>query len=280
MKIKILGTAAAEGIPSPFCKCRFCEYSRRHLKSEQRKRSSVLIDNDLLIDMGPDILWNSVSQNISYSNLRFILFSHSHFDHFSVPSLLLCSKEYRITEMEKPIILVGSSQVYEKLINYLDVMGIDKLKFFSNYHYTVVKPGEKLILGKYIITTIESTHSKIEKCLLYVIKNDDKVFFYSTDTAVFNVHDIFKEYTDKFDLVLSDCTYGINSQTTRRNRHMGVTDNIKIYNEMKKNGLLKDDSRYILTHFSHDSMIPSYLMQEYVKQSNMEIAYDGMEVDI
>ena len=64
MKIKILGTAAAEGIPAPFCNCRFCKYSRNHLKYEQRKRSSVLIDNMLLIDMGPDILWNSVSHNI------------------------------------------------------------------------------------------------------------------------------------------------------------------------------------------------------------------------
>lgn len=280
MNIKILGTAAAEGIPSPFCSCRFCEYSRKHLKLEQRKRSSVLIDKILLIDMGPDTLWNSVSQNISYNRLRFILFSHSHFDHFSVPSLLLNSNAYRKKRIEEPIKLVGSPQVYRKLINYLDIMAIDKKDFFSNYHYTVVKPGEELMLGKYIITILESTHSRTEKCLLYVIRNEEKSFFYSTDTAMYNVQEVFKNYSDKLDVVLSDCTYGINSQSVRKKRHMGLIDNIKIFNEMKTNNLLKETSRYILTHFSHDSMIPNYLLKDYAKRYNMEIAYDGMEVNI
>ena len=29
MKIKFLGTGAAEGIPSTFCNCKICEYARR-----------------------------------------------------------------------------------------------------------------------------------------------------------------------------------------------------------------------------------------------------------
>lgn len=280
MKIKILGTGAAEGVPAPFCKCRFCEYSRDHLDEELRKRSSVLVDDVLMVDFGPDILWNSLIHKVEYCNIKYIIFSHSHFDHFCISSLLLASKKYRENKISAPIVLVGSEQLLKKLQKLIDIMEIDSRDFWSNYEFIIAKHGEKISLGNYIVEIIPSTHSKTEECFLFLIKDKKNTFFYSTDTSIYDVEEAFGEYTGSIDLILSDCTYGLKSHNAFRNRHMGIDDNFEIWKKMYSRGLLKDTSQYILTHFSHDSMIPYHMMCDYTKKKNMEVAYDGMEIKL
>ena len=56
VKITFLGTAAAEGYPNPFCRCENCEGARKVGGRALRKRASALIDDQLLIDFGPDLL--------------------------------------------------------------------------------------------------------------------------------------------------------------------------------------------------------------------------------
>lgn len=50
MKIKYLGTAAAEGIPAIFCECANCKRSRMLGGKNIRTRSQAIIDDVLLID--------------------------------------------------------------------------------------------------------------------------------------------------------------------------------------------------------------------------------------
>lgn len=48
MKIKYLGTAAAEGIPALFCRCDICKEARKRGGREIRTRSQAIIDEKLL----------------------------------------------------------------------------------------------------------------------------------------------------------------------------------------------------------------------------------------
>ena len=54
MKLKYLGTAAAEGIPVLFCDCDVCKKSMQLGGRNIRTRSQAIIDNTLLIDFPPD----------------------------------------------------------------------------------------------------------------------------------------------------------------------------------------------------------------------------------
>ena len=56
MRFTFLGTGAAEAIPDPFCRCRVCEIARRERGPHIRARSTALVNDDLLIDIGPDLL--------------------------------------------------------------------------------------------------------------------------------------------------------------------------------------------------------------------------------
>ena len=52
MEVVLLGTGAADGWPNPFCRCASCEDARRC--GVLRGQTSALVDDELLIDCGPE----------------------------------------------------------------------------------------------------------------------------------------------------------------------------------------------------------------------------------
>lgn len=54
MQITFLGTGAASAVPLPFCTCSLCQTARRLGAKELRARSALLVNDDLMIDFGPD----------------------------------------------------------------------------------------------------------------------------------------------------------------------------------------------------------------------------------
>ena len=53
MKLTFLGTGAGEGYPGYWCECPHCTYARKHRGKNLRTNSSMVIDEELLIDIGP-----------------------------------------------------------------------------------------------------------------------------------------------------------------------------------------------------------------------------------
>ena len=58
MRIRYLGTAAAEGFPAVFCNCAACKMARE--LGELRTRSQALIDETLLVDLPPETYYHTV----------------------------------------------------------------------------------------------------------------------------------------------------------------------------------------------------------------------------
>lgn len=56
MKLTFLGTAAATAMPLPFCNCNLCKTAKLLKGKDIRRRTSIVINNDILIDLGPDLL--------------------------------------------------------------------------------------------------------------------------------------------------------------------------------------------------------------------------------
>lgn len=54
MRLTFLGTAAATACPLPFCRCAACTAAREAGGKDCRARSSLLVNQDLLLDLGPD----------------------------------------------------------------------------------------------------------------------------------------------------------------------------------------------------------------------------------
>ena len=78
MKIKYLGTAAAEGYPALFCECERCVAARKLGGKNVRTRTQCIIDDRLVIDWPPDAFFHSINHGIDFTYIKSLLISHIH----------------------------------------------------------------------------------------------------------------------------------------------------------------------------------------------------------
>ena len=96
MIVTFLGTSAANAYPEAFCHCENCARARALGGASLRKRSSVLINDDLLIDLGPDIMVASQMPGRPLTQVRRCLQTHAHADHLDASHLLSRSPSYGV----------------------------------------------------------------------------------------------------------------------------------------------------------------------------------------
>src|SRR5512136_2933531 len=96
MRVQFLGTGAAEAVPGLFCNCPTCQRVRELGGRNVRCRSSVLINDDLLIDYGPDTSAQATRFRLDLTCVRDIVFTHSHLDHLCTYDLWFRTQGSRI----------------------------------------------------------------------------------------------------------------------------------------------------------------------------------------
>ena len=109
MRITFLGTAAATACPLVFCRCRACQSAWALGGRDMRRRSSVLIGDDLLIDLGPDLMSAAFAFGVDVSRVRWWLQTHSHSDHFDAGHLITRIADYA-TEATLPLEVCASPE--------------------------------------------------------------------------------------------------------------------------------------------------------------------------
>lgn len=96
LKIKFLGTSSGQTLPRENCSCPQCQLKD---KKDRRRRSSILINQKILIDAGPDIL--KQLRNNQITNLDSIIITHEHNDHTGgLKYLLKVNRNLRIIRMK------------------------------------------------------------------------------------------------------------------------------------------------------------------------------------
>lgn len=81
MKLTFLGTGAGEGYPGYWCECPHCTYARRKRGKNLRTNSCLLINEDLLIDIGPSCFDNAARFGVNLTQIKVLLVTHPHEDH-------------------------------------------------------------------------------------------------------------------------------------------------------------------------------------------------------
>ena len=114
LQVTFLGTAAAPSMPIPFCVCQTCSDARRAAGKNLRKRSSMAINDDLLVDIGPDIATASFAHDVSLTDIRICLLTHAHADHFD-PEFLMSRHEEYATVVAQELLLAGSSDTLRSI---------------------------------------------------------------------------------------------------------------------------------------------------------------------
>lgn len=273
MKLLYLGTAAAEAMPAVFCNCAVCMRARKEKGKNIRARSQMLIDEEMLVDFGPDAYLNAVRFGVDLSAVKHLLITHSHIDHFLPFEFYYRSKGCAENMREEKMNVYGNAAVKEKLSLYMQ--GQDLAAY--GVEFVQIKPFERLQIGAYAVTALPAKHIHTEDAFVFLIEKEEKVLLYCNDTGVLGEDTL--AYLEKRNKTLQcisfDCTYAT-VEAGRWQGHMSLEDNALLFDEMKKRGIADAATQVVCTHFSHWNMRMHDEMQTLADKYGFTIAYDGM----
>ncbi len=275
MKIIFLGTGASEGIPGLFCSCKVCEAARQKKERELRRRTSVMIDGDFMIDFSPDLFDCAINWGMDYRNIKRIFITHSHEDHFDADTLV-ARTWFNIKDFEVPKLKIYGNDHVIKCVGEKSICRRSEKTFDLNtveVYKTITEDG-------YTVVALQADHVKGEKSLLYLVQKGGKTYFHCTDSGELreNVFAYFKSQKIHIDAVAFDCTYAFLNE--KYYGHMNCKQVLKMRDKLKELSIIDEKSRVFLTHISHTGKATHEELSAYAKQYGMEVAYDGMEVEI
>lgn len=281
MKIKYLGTAAAEAIPAMFCVCEKCREARKRGGKNIRTRSQALIDGALLIDFPADTFMHCVQNDIDLSEISDCLVTHTHADHFYGGDLCSAMPGFSVLADKKPILTFHGSRGAMLEVNSV----VNKLDPSANKYIAVdILWGlyEPHAVGEFTVTTMQAIHDPAAHPVIYIIENKEgKRLLYAHDTGYFcdEVWDYIKKSGVKFDFVSLDCT-NANDPQMPHCAHMNLTDNIRVMNRLKELGAADGKTIFCANHFSHNGTDVLYEeFSEIAEKAGIITSYDGMEVE-
>ncbi len=277
MKIKFLGTGAAEGVPALFCNCEYCKTIRSLGESEYRTRSQVLIDEVLSIDFPSDSYAHSLKFGVEFSRLKYILATHSHMDHFYAHDFIL--RGYKYADFSEPRLdIYGNSEV-EKVFCECTAREM-KPEVAPHVKCNVIKPYQVLNIGEYRVLTLPANHSKTEDALLFYVERGEKGYLHLYDTGRISdeAFDFLSLNKTNIKLVCFDCTF-IEHTGGNSARHMGIEDDMIMKQKLKERGLIDENTKLIISHFSHNSNPTREHLKTVEKQYGVKAAYDGFYID-
>jgi phosphoribosyl 1,2-cyclic phosphate phosphodiesterase len=278
MRFQFLGTAAAEAIPARFCECPVCRKARELKGREIRKRASYLIDDDILVDIGPDSFFQEMLYDIDYLKLKRLIITHPHCDHL-LTSELLWRYDLNYSKVSQDITIYGGYHVFSKIMG--DCCHSCGAITPAELHFkpVVVQPGKLIAEENFELLPMAANHMPGGTPMIYIVKRGDKKVLICNDTGWMCDETWQSLAGAEVDMALIDSTCGI-VRPDVRNGHMGVNTVKAVVAELKKIKAVKDSARIIATHFSHNGGGNHADYEAVYNPDGIEVAYDGMIVEL
>ena len=283
MKIQYWGTAAAEGVPGIFCDCETCRLAREHKGRKVRTRSQVLINDDLLIDFGPDTYSNSLKYDFNLTYLEHIIITHPHEDHLYSEELWHRLKGFACKIGTPSLSVHGSEDTLMKLCEVdKDVKGFQKQ---DRVLYDVMKPYETRQIGRYMVTPLPAEHGT-KQPFVYLIEEGKKSFLLLNDCGrpSYELYDYLIKRGIVLNAISFDTTYGnenVLAKYGKADHHMGLVDNAAVKSFFDMNGVSNADTVCVVTHFSHQGIDADYdKMCAHSEKYGFIVSYDGLDLEI
>lgn len=278
MKLKYLGTAAAEGWPALFCKCEYCENARKAGGKNIRTRSQALINDDLLIDFPADTYMHAVTNRLDMSAVKYCFVTHSHLDHFSPTDVFLRNTDFYAHNMTTPIMtFYGNGDVIDKLKKTIRLWLGDEV--FPSIEYDEIKAFKTVCVGRYKVTPLPANHKNNESAFVYLIESDDGNILYLHDTGLLydEVYDYLETRKVRVGLISYDCTYVILESA---GGHMGLDSVPYVRKRLEEIGVADANTLSVVNHFSHNGKLLHDELCKEAEKINFITAYDGMEIEV
>ncbi len=284
MRLTFLGTGASEGYPAPFCACPNCQTARRLGGPNLRKRSAALVNDDVLIDLGPDLIAASQMHGVSLLAVRYILQTHAHTDHLDPNLLTIRLPGWMPTD--PPLLHWYGGQdmldaVHRRLAaSHTWLSGGVPPDFLTQVRvtFTAVVPGQRFAVGPYSVTSVPANHGGPgETVQLYVVEDGSATLFYATDTAPLSegALSILRNLERPIDLLVLDETMGEDADAGHHNLDSFSAE----VTHLREMGVLAPGGRVLAHHLSHGNP-PHAELAARLAPLGVDVAYDGLAVEV
>lgn len=284
MRATFLGTAAFEGYPDAFCACVNCQHARALGGRSLRKRSSVLINDDLLIDLGPDLMAAAQMHDFTLAGLRYCLQTHEHADHLDPSHFLSRSPSYEVPDAPHLHFYATQGALDGALRSigphpFTDAPDGSRVSESLNLSVHAVAPFQTFAVGPYRVHSVWATHDPSIVALLDVIERDRRTLFYGTDTGPLPeaTWSALRDGRHRFNLIMLDHTFGL---STRASGHLNREQFLEQIARMHNEGLLAEDARIFAHHLAHHSNPVHPALVAIAGERGYEVAYDGLTVTV
>ncbi|MBE7082698.1 MAG: hypothetical protein E7378_03390 [Clostridiales bacterium] len=280
MKITVLGTGGF-AYPLVFCECDYCNKARILGGKNIRKRASILINDEMIIDLTPDC---QVAMNMYQKDMgkvKYLLQTHTHLDHFDINHFTSLDYKY-CTKKSKELILICSDECLKDIQN--KASQFDRMDLYNEEYLNKIKlktktinHGEILSCEDYIIKPIYCSHDERIGAQLYLIKQQGKTLLYATDTPMLTDVTLQELKGEKIDCIFLDESFGVQDYTFSHLNIKGFDEYIKT---LKQNNLLSDKCLVYATHITHDGNPTHEELNQILNKNGYNVAYDGLEFEL
>lgn len=210
MKVVVLGTGAADGLPQPFCDCATCADARA--TGTVRSPGGLLVDEVLLIDAPPAVGAAAARAGVDLRRVRTIAVSHAHSDHWD-PSILL-HRSWQ--DPRAPLRIIGPESVLHSARGWLAPD--------SPVELIAAQPGAGLELEQHFLRVLPATHGTADpgqavdplaaEAVLFEVLSGDAALLYGADTGPPDEVMLAAVAEAQYDVVLLELTFGAHGPTT------------------------------------------------------------------
>ena len=184
MKIHFLGTGAGDWL-----------LEKTNNMSEFRMHASVLLDDVLLIDPGPNVLNAMQEQSIDKTKIKYIINTHKHYDHYSENSVKALS---------------------------------DYATFFN------ICANQTIEIGNYTVIAFKANHGTCDDAVHFIISDGSSRLFYGMDGAWLMYDEVAAIKKQGIDFAVIDGTVGFIDGDYRIFEHNNLNMVLEIAKSLNK----------------------------------------------
>ena len=309
MQVTFLGTAAAEGYPALWCRCERCATARARGGKNLRYRASALLNDDLLIDPGPDVLASAIRLGVDLAPVQACLVTHPHTDHLEAGTFFWRRKGFVATGLPELAVYASAASI-ERMLRLerrdIDPVAIrvraQQIGAFQRFEVTTggdlprdPRFGESgaevpsTPRRRYAVWTFAASHAELSiEPMFFAIRQEEgpevaagpRTLLYSTDTGPYGGEtwaalERLGQEGVRFDITAIDSTSGLGPDSKG---HMNIRQMAWHQDELRRRGLLSERCRRFAHHFSHNGTPPYEELEQHLATLEISSSYDGLVV--
>ncbi|MBX6388291.1 MAG: cobalamin biosynthesis protein CobU [Frankia sp.] len=278
-RVTLLGTGSADGWPNPWCDCSSCAWARAN--GVIRHQTGVLVDDAVLIDIGPDVTRSAARLGLRLGGVRHLLVGHAHADHIGPEALMWRSWS---TAAEAPLDLVGPPAVLDVVQAFLarwegrprDDPG-PPLRLWPAVAGSPVEVGD--YGARYHVRPVPARHgdASIGPAVLYDVTTPDGArLLYGCDTGPLPADALAALAGRAFDIALMEEN---NGDRPGFGEHLDLATLAVDLDRLRANGALTAASTVVAVHLSHRNP-PGDELAERLARLGVELLPDGAVLDV